>query len=755
MTFKTAMKPGLYDCHWQADDSLGHASFGSFQVNVTRNGGNFDDSPPTVLTFTVSDSPVEVGTTAGVATIHVHVTDETAIPDFGTYCTTPGSFDQPQANFQYEAAIGQYAIYDRYSGRNGTLPTGLTNLRDVDITFGMTFKTAMKPGLYDCHWQADDSLGHASFGSFQVSVNRTPPGQPSSPVKPTFSQQELSAGTLSWSAPETLGKPSLTGYVVQSSPDGSSWSDLKNGATAGTSLPISNLKADTDYWFRVRGENGGTVGQDTAFMNLSWATIKVHTLAPTVAAAPTLFKASNITAVSWTAPATNGGSAITDFKVETSRDGGKTWAVAAKQAPSTSTTLGLTGLAPGTTYQVRVSAINGVGASGFLTGELKTLGSVASQPLNVSASSVAGTTLTLNWDLPATNGGLAISDYKVASWTVIPHTASAVRTFNVTNLTKNKAYQFRVSAINSLGAGAASDVLKVSTLATVAVAPTGFNSTSITTGAATLGWSAPTDNGGASVTDYKVEISRDGNSWTTVPRTASTSRSQNVTGLAPGTTYQVKVSALNSVGYSTPLAGSFKTLATTPAAITGLNTSNVAGTTLNLGWNLPTNNGGAAISDYSILVSSTGSNFKAISHTPSNLLTYKVTNLAAGTKYWFKVAAVNSMGLSAYSDPITIVTVGNAPNAPTSLNATNAAGSQIKLGWKAAAVTGGSAVRDYKIEYSGDNGRNWKTIIKDISNATTITTTGLKANTTYLLRVTAINDVGNSPASATLKVVTK
>src|SRR3989442_5623436 len=65
--------------------------------------------------------------------------------------------------------------------------------------------------------------------------------------------------------------------------------------------------------------------------------------------------------LSWTAPASNGGSAITGYKIERSTDGGSTWNTIA--ANTGSTTYSNYFLLASTTYTYRVSAINSVGTS--------------------------------------------------------------------------------------------------------------------------------------------------------------------------------------------------------------------------------------------------------------------------------------------------------------------------------------------------------------------------------------------------------
>lgn len=68
-----------------------------------------------------------------------------------------------------------------------------------------------------------------------------------------------------------------------------------------------------------------------------------------------------------------------------------------------------------------------------------------------------------------------------------------------------------------------------------------------------LSWSAPTENGGAAITDYVVQYSSDGGSiWETFSRSASVVTSAVVTSLLNGTSYLFRVAAVNSVGAGSP-----------------------------------------------------------------------------------------------------------------------------------------------------------------------------------------------------------
>lgn len=92
-------------------------------------------------------------------------------------------------------------------------------------------------------------------------------------------------------------------------------------------------------------------------------------------------------------------------------------------------------------------------------------------------------------------------------------------------------------------------------------APTGLISTA-GNAQVTLSWVAPTNNGGAVITDYVVQktLAAGAPNWLTVPHTASPVTNRVVTGLTNGVGYKFRVAAVNVIG-----AGPF---VTTPNAVT-------------------------------------------------------------------------------------------------------------------------------------------------------------------------------------------
>jgi len=190
---------------------------------------------------------------------------------------------------------------------------------------------------------------------------------------------------------------------------------------------------------------------------------------------------------------------------------------------------------------------------------------------------------TLTWTAPTNNGGAAITGYTVQSttdgtnWTTeIADTSDTTATATITALDNGTSYQFRVAALNSVGAGTASEPTNAATPATTPSAPTEL---SVVTGdaQATLTWTAPTNNGGAAITGYTVQSTTDGTNWTTeIADTSTLARatrvngaqsllSATITGLSNSVSYQFRVAAISAEGIG---AFSFPSSPATPAGPT-------------------------------------------------------------------------------------------------------------------------------------------------------------------------------------------
>ena len=291
---------------------------------------------------------------------------------------------------------------------------------------------------------------------------------------------------------------------------------------------------------------------------------------------------------------------------------------------------------------------------------------------------------------------------------------------------------------------------------TVPGAPTGVGTSAGDT-LVNLNWTAPTDNGGAAITDYKIEYKLTTDStWTTFTDGVSTNLNASVTSLTNDSSYDFVISAINSVGTGatssvvTATPQSVPTSPTVPGAPTGVGTS--AGDTLvNLNWTAPTDNGGAAITDYKIEYKlTTDSTWTTFTDGVSTNLNASVTSLTNDSSYDFVISAINSVGTGATSSvvtatpsttPPTPTPTPTIPGPPTGLT-TSIGNALVVLNWTAPSSDGGSAITDYIVEYKLSTDSNWSVFNDGVSTSTTATVTGLNNGVSYDFRVTAVNSVG-------------
>ena len=197
-------------------------------------------------------------------------------------------------------------------------------------------------------------------------------------------------------------------------------------------------------------------------------------------------------------------------------------------------------------------------------------------PTGLTAAADGQTEIDLSWSAPSDDGGAVITGYKIevstggSSWSdLVADTVSTATSYSHTGLTAGSTRYYRVSAINSAGTGSASNTDSATTEAAPAAkpgAPTGLSATADGQTEIDLSWSAPSDDGGAVITGYKIEVSTGGSSWSDlVADTVSTATSYSHTGLTAGSTRYYRVSAINSAG--TGSASNTDSATTTEASV--------------------------------------------------------------------------------------------------------------------------------------------------------------------------------------------
>lgn len=398
-------------------------------------------------------------------------------------------------------------------------------------------------------------------------------------------------------------------------------------------------------------------------------------------------------------------------------------------AGSTAVSGSLSGLTCNTPYHFRLKAVNGVATTNGLDASFTTAACPPSATTN-AASALTATAATLNatvndngaatnvgfeWGTSTSYGNLA----SASPATVNAGAGSTPVTGNLTGLSCNTVYHYRVSTTSSAGTTLGSDV-SFTTGACVPGAPTGVVATA-DVASASVAFTAPADNGGAAITSYTV-TSDPGNITGTCASSPCT-----VTGLTNGTAYTFTVRATNSAGTG---SASVASNSVTPRAAQTITFNNPGaqnfGTTPTL----------TASSDSGLTPTFTSSTTGACTITSGGLLSF----VTAGTCTINADQAGNASYLPATQVSRSFAVNPVAPGAPTGVSAT-AGNTQATVSFTAPISNGGAAISSYTVTSSPGG-------FTGTGTASPISVSGLTNGVSYTFTVQASNVAGDSGASA-------
>ena len=284
---------------------------------------------------------------------------------------------------------------------------------------------------------------------------------------------------------------------------------------------------------------------------------------------------------------------------------------------------------------------------------------------------------------------------------------------------------------------------------------------SVHTPAVGIAWSEVYFVYGVPVKDYQVQWSINGVSgWTQLESELTLLELIDVTILS-GVTRYYRVRAVSEAGvqgpWSAPVVARTSGAETVPGAPTGVSATPEGGNSINVSWSAPVDDGGSAITRYEVQWSpdSMGGWRGAGNTADAETFTLTDTGIAFGTKRYYRVAARNSRGLGAWSDPpASATTQAGVPGQPN-LAARPADANTILLTWDAPADNGG-AIGRYRIEYSTDGSPDgtWHLLARPIPEDTSYEDGGLDPGTRRFYRIRATNTAGDGSWSRTADATT-
>jgi uncharacterized protein (DUF1800 family)/fibronectin type 3 domain-containing protein len=387
-----------------------------------------------------------------------------------------------------------------------------------------------------------------------------------------------------------------------------------------------------------------------------------------------------------------------------------------------------TSVTNGTKYFYKVKAVNVAGVSGYSNEDSATpTGSVVVPTAPGNLDATAGLlSVKLTW-----NAAPNASTYQVFRGTSAGGQASTpvASGVNGTSYTDNglvagTKYFYKVKAVNSAGAsGFSNEDSAIPTGAQTIPGPTTNLTATPGNASVALAWTAA--SGAASYNLYRGTAP---NALAASPvATGITGTSYSNTGLTNGTAYYYKVAGVNGAGAG-PMSNEATATPRAPLAAPVNLTANPGDAQITLTWSAV--NGATAYNVYR----GTASGGQASTPVASNVTATSFTNtgLTNGTKYYFKVAAVNGsitspMSNEASGTPAAVLT------APAGLSAT-AGNGRITLAWTS--VAGAVSYNVYRGTTA--NGQASTPVATNV-NGTSYTNTGLTNGVTYFYKVAGVN----------------
>jgi len=470
--------------------------------------------------------------------------------------------------------------------------------------------------------------------------------------------------------------------------------------------------------------------------------------------------------LSWTSP-DNNGSPIISYKIVRWETGSDVFTTFPNLSTNTEATA--LGLKNNVSYSFKVIAVNSVGQGN--DSNIASAKPLASAPLKDVPNQITDLIVTrgdgkvsMTWTKPNDNGS-PITSYRITYWqigtddfnkkTVDGKATSA----QVTGLTNEVSYAFRINAVNAIGQSPDSNVDSAtpSNLVTAKVPNQVRGVIAIPSNDQVfLSWIEPSDNG-APITSYRIMVNEKGSSITTTYPNIGDSERATILGLKNNVTYEFKISAVNSVGIGT----ASKLISATPnnkvpIAITGLKAVPGDGK-VTLSW-LVSSSALDDITGYRVREFKTGSD-SFVSHSILGKSTSAtIDGLTNGVPYGFRVLGVNADGIGPesniiYATPILQAkTTGKVPVQIGDLRAIPG-DNQVKLEWSAP-FDNGFPITAYQIIQSKTGSSSFTTISKSDTIPKAIIT-GLTNDASYNFKVSAVNSEGTGKESNSVSATPK
>jgi RHS repeat-associated protein len=605
----------------------------------------------------------------------------------------------------------------------GTTPANTTTFADNTV--------GLSPGVkYFYKIRSNNTIGSSAYTAEASAVTNlvAPTGLSATPVSAT-------GINLTW----VDNSANETGYEVwRSTTSGGALTLVTTTAANATTFSNTGLAVGTPFFYKVRAVNNGALGISAYSAEVTATTIAAGAPAPptTLAAVATSTTQINLT---WVDASIN----ETGFIIERATSSGGTFLNVTTTLANV-TSYSNTGLIAGTRYFYRIRSTNASGGS-VNTAEVSAVANLVA-PTALTAVAASTTQINLTWvDNSANESGYEVyrSTTSGGALTLLTTTAANATTYSNTALTAGTQYFYKVRAVNNVPIGSSAYTAEATTTTISAGAPappTTLAAVATSTTQINLTWV----DASANETGFIVErATSSGGTFLNVTTTLANVTSYSNTGLTAGTRYFYRIRSTNASGGSANTAE--VSAVANLIAPTALTATPASATQINLTWIDNSANETGFVVERS---TTTSTGFLALSpNAVANASSYTDVAAVAGTKYFYRVRAINNggLGVSANTIEASATTTSGPPTAPSSLGAVGISTSTILLNW----VDNSTTETGFKIERSTTgSGSGFSFVTTTSPNVVSYTDGGLLASSTYYYRISAVNANGSSAYTA-------
>lgn len=245
--------------------------------------------------------------------------------------------------------------YEIWRGTSSTTKTRLTTVGvqqsyvDSAVSNGTTY------------WYEVAAVNEIGTGAHSNERSATPILPPSAPT--LLGAPADQTAVLSWTAPTQDGGSPLTGYRVYRRVGSGSEALLASTVASETTYVDLGLTNGTSYTYRVVATNAAGEGTYSNPVTIVPAGSATAPTAPQNLSAAKATKGADAIDLSWSAPASDGGSPVAIYVVYRRGPGETTFSAIATNLPASTTTFRDSTVAKRTSYTYRVTAWNGYGES--------------------------------------------------------------------------------------------------------------------------------------------------------------------------------------------------------------------------------------------------------------------------------------------------------------------------------------------------------------------------------------------------------